>query len=174
LSSVLAPDIPFFPEAAIVGARSVILRVVCSVLRILVIAIVACLPALRLFVDRRFEVLLVCLVFVLADSKWVAQIVHTLWVMWLRNVRLEAFAYFFSLSFLRIRVYEMLVLDFVPGWSTFLARADAVHFFGFMVFNDEIDELTLIKCVFDFDFEDSPLLDESLLCLPLSCLPWCS
>lgn len=144
MPSVLTPDVPLFPEAAIVRARPVLLRILRSVLRIFVVTVIACLPTLRLFIDRRLEVLLVRFVFIITHSEWVAEVVDALRVVRLWNVRLKAFAHFFCLPFLRVCMYEVLVLDLIPSWPTFFAGSDAVNFFCFAVFDDEIDELTFV------------------------------
>jgi hypothetical protein len=41
-------------------------------------------------------------------------------------------------------VHVVLVLYFVPGGPAFFAGADAIDFFGVVIFDDEIDELTRV------------------------------
>lgn len=108
---------------------------------ILVFAVIAMLPSLSLLIDRGLEVFLVVLVFVVAHPKGIIQVVDALWVVWFGNVRLKAFADLLCLPLVAVGVDKVLILDFVPGWPSFLARSDPIDFLCVVVFDDEVDEL---------------------------------
>jgi hypothetical protein len=139
----LTPDIALLPEAAIVGAGPVLSRVLRRLFGIFHVTIVACLPALSFLIDGRLEIL-VFLIFIIAHFEGVVKVVHALRIVCFGHIRLETLTYLLALAFGWVSVDEVLVLDLVPGRSTFLASTDAIDFFCLFVLNNQIDKLALV------------------------------
>ena len=78
------------------------------------------------------------------QSKGFGEVVAVVGGLLLRLIRVEALPDFLLNRLVGESLDEVFLLDAVPAWATFFAGAHALDGFGFVVFDDKIDELARV------------------------------